>query len=169
MGWTFACNAGYGKKDLVADLRNASRFGETTEMLRSSVVGNNHWYLARNRDTGNVWIGLDRMQGGGRESGWGHKSMSEGCGPCYYDCPLSMLEQASEPTGYAIEWRQKVRAHHAQKAARPVLVAGLVVNYFKSSYRLIAPAGPRRGWSCVDVATGMQYRISTSQLARATV
>lgn len=52
-----------------------------------------------------------------------YKDMSEDMGPYYYDMPARMLAQleqlAPNPTGpYAEKWREKVRQHHAQKAAK---------------------------------------------------
>ena len=169
MGWSFAYSRSFGKKELVAELRDPIRFGEHQTLLRSSVVGNHHWFLMHNAETGRTIIGLDLMQSGGKTEGWGYKSMSEHSGPYVYDCPLSFLAEASEATGYAIEWREKVRAHHAAKKARPVPAAGLEVDVFGRIFRLTAPAGLRRGWLCVEPATGNYYRLSAANLAKATL
>jgi hypothetical protein len=41
---------------------------------------------------------------------WGYKPIDESMGPCYYDCPVSLLGQADAPTpGHATEWRKIVR------------------------------------------------------------
>lgn len=167
MGWSFACSRSFGKKELVAELRDPVRFANQ-ELLQSSVVGNHHWYLARDKESGRTWIGVDLLQSGGKDEGWGYKSMSEHCGPCYYDCPLSFLAQASEATGYAADWREKVRAHHAARKARPVPVAGMVVIYGGHQYTLVRPAGPRRGWLCRDTG-GNVLRMSAAQLAKAVI
>lgn len=50
---------------------------------------------------------------------WGYKPMDESMGPYNYDCPISYLDMAPiAPSGYAADWRTKVRIHHANKAKR---------------------------------------------------
>jgi len=164
MGWLFAYSTGYKKKNLVEDLRKPSRFGENTQLLQSCVKGNNHWYLAKTGDQ--IWIGLDLMQGGGRCQGWGYKDMDETCGPCQMDCPITYLDKASEPTGYAIEWRRNVRALHAKRKVSAKPVSGMVVTYGGQTYTLVEPYRPRKGW-LVTNALGDRCRMNAKQLARA--
>lgn len=166
MGWSFACDPSHNKAACVAQLRSPNRFGLGWELLRSSVVGNHHWYLVKRPD-GKTTIGLDLLAGGGRGAGWGYKAMGEECGPFYYDCPLGYLNQVSDTDNTrATEWRLKVREHHAKKTSHQAR-AGQVVSYGGDTYTLIAPAGPRKGW-VVDSSTGCRYRMNAKQLARAT-
>lgn len=172
MGWSFACDTSQGKKQLIERLRRPSRFGDNNKLLQACTVGNHHWYLAKTTwpdGTAVTWIGLDLLQGGGRTSGWGYKDMDESCGPCHYDCPISYLDKASEPTGHAIEWRRKVRAHHAAKKARPEYAAGQVWQFGQHEYRLSAPSRKRRGWLAVRVSDGHAFRVPFTYLARATL
>lgn len=165
MGWTFAYSKSFGKADLVAELRSPQRFSEGWELLRSSVVGNHHWYLVRRPD-GRTTIGLDLMASGGRNEGWGSKGMGEDCGPYYYDCPIGYLNQVSDTDNTnALAWRLKVRSHHAKKTGCKAF-AGQVVSYSGDTYTLINPAGPRKGW--VVESRGYRYRMNAKQLARAT-
>jgi hypothetical protein len=166
MGWSFACSPRHGKKELVQQLRDQTRFSPGYKMLKSQVVGNHFWYLMETPD-GRTTIGLDLMAGGGHQGmGWGYKGIHEEMGPCEHDCPLSYLEQASEPVGYAIEWRQEVRAYHAKrKAAKPH--AGLVVEYCGNRYMLVSSAGPRKGWRVIG-ADGATYRMRAKQIANST-
>jgi len=40
---------------------------------------------------------------------WGYKAIDESMGPYYHDCPVSLLDQADQPTTeYATGWRNKV-------------------------------------------------------------
>lgn len=163
MGWSF--NPGLrSKAEMVAHLTRATRFNERFELLKSTTVGNNHWYLSRRKEDGLISIGLDKMEAGGRE-GWGYKDMSEYDCPNEIDCPLSFLDAASEPTGHAVAWREEVRKHHAEKAARPRLTAGLVVTYGQCAYRLVRSAGPRRGWHVERTSDGANFRMKCTQLA----
>lgn len=168
MGWLFTWND--TKEELLERrLRAPSRFVEGCELLHSSVVGNNHWYLLKDK-TGRVSIGLDKMAAGGKNEGWGYKDMDETCGPVEVNCPLSFLDKASEPTGYAIEWREKVRQYHAKrKAKKTAIAAGVVVKYGNECYRLDFPAGPRRGWSVCRLSDGRSFRMSARQLGDAVV
>jgi hypothetical protein len=165
MGWSFAYSLGYDKAACIRDLRSPTRFGPQTKLLQACTVGNHHWYLAETE--GVKWIGLDLLAGGGKESGWGHKSMDERSGPNYYDCPITYLDKASEPLGYAIEWRKAVRQYHANKRKSGKPQAGQVVKYGGYEYKLLRPAGPRKGWHVHEVTTGQQYRMNSKQLAKA--
>lgn len=166
MGWTFAYDPSFGKKQCVAELRSPGRFGDSTKLLQACTVGNQHWYLAQT--DGVVWIGLDLLQGGGKTGGWGHKSMSESCGPCYYDCPVSYLDKASAPTGYAAAWREKVRQHHAEKTLKKVAHApDTKVLYGGHTYQLVRSLG-RKGW-VVKTQFQNNVRMTSRQLAKATI
>ena len=94
--------------------------------------------------------------------------MSEQSGPYYYDCPLSLLDKASEAnTENAIEWRAKVRQHHAAKAQKKqAIVAGTVVQYGAHQYTLVRPAGPRKGWIADRVSDGCRFRMNARQLSQ---
>lgn len=161
MGWMFRCSTSFGRKQLIEYLRRPERFGES-KLLQSCAIGNNHWYLAQTGDK--VWIGLDLMHGGGREMGWGYKDLDESCGPCEVNCPISYLSKASEPVGYAAEWREKVRKYHAAKKAAPQ--SGDVVQSGQYKYRLIEPYAPRRGWRVFCIDDGYTYRMPAKQLSR---
>lgn len=167
MGWLFSYDTSEKRPQLLARLRRPERFAPDNELLRSSAIGNNHWYLAKHIPTGRIWIGLDLMKGGGRTEGWGYKDLDESMGPCEVNCPITYLDLASEPEGYAIEWRQRVRAHHAAKKARPKYEPGLEVEVSARRFRLIEPIG-RRGWR-VKEDTGDTYRMSFRTLSQCAV
>ena len=163
MGWSF--NFGiHSKAEMVAHLTRSTRFNERFELLKTTSVGNNHWYLSRCKESGVISIGLDAMAAGGHE-GWGYKDMSEYDGPNEINCPLSYLDAASEPTGFAVAWRKEVRKYHSNKAARPTLTAGLVVTYGQCAYQLIRSAGSRRGWHVRRTSDGANFRMKCTQLA----
>lgn len=165
MGWSFAYSRSYGRKELIAELRSPTRFGPNTQVLQACAIGNHHWYLAKTGDV--TWIGLDLMAGGGRTGGWGYKSMDESCGPNYYDCPISYLDKANAPVGYAEAWRAEVRKQHALMAARPTPEPGLVITYGAHQYKLVDKVGDKRGWSADRVSDGYRFRIKPRQLSQA--
>lgn len=166
MGWLFTWNS--TKEELLVRLRSPSRFVEGCELLQSSVVGNNHWYLLKDK-TGLISIGLDKMAAGGKNEGWGYKDMSEFCGPVEVNCPLGFLAKASPPTGYAIEWREKVRAYHAKRKEKKTLTPGIVLKYGPHCYRLDRPAGARKGWNVYRLSDSMSFRMSAKQVCAAVV
>ena len=166
MGWSFACSPNHGKKELVKQLRDKTRFSLGYVMIKSTVVGNHFWYLMQTPD-GRITIGLDLMAGGGKQGmGWGYKGIHEEMGPCEHDCPLSYLDQASAPEGYAIEWREEVRKYHANKV-KPA--SGLYISYGQHVYRLDKPFAPRRGWWAYRIDDGSPWRLKAKQIANARV
>lgn len=93
-----------------------------TLLLAHSVRDNRLWVLAQNpgQEPFIILFLLERHDGC-----WGYKDMDESMGPYYYDCPLSYLDRAPEPMGFCRDhagsgksWRDHVREHHAQVAAR---------------------------------------------------
>lgn len=171
MGWSFAYDKRTDRKAVIKRFREpGGLLGPGYTLLQSSAVGSNFWYLYRCPD-GRVSIGLCLMQRGGKDSGWGYKGMSEEMGPNEVNCPISYLGKASEPLGYAIEWRPMVRAHHAEKRARPKLAPGVVVEYAGIKFTLVVVdrRGARFGWRADAENGGGRYRLRAHQLARATV
>lgn len=176
MGWLFSTRWST-RAELVAHLRSLASGSESKyEIVRASVIGNHHWYIGRRRDTGVTWIGLDLLQGGKHDGlpSWGYKDMDESMGPCYYDCPLSFLEQVplNPAYQYAAGWREKVRQFHADREARKSLKPGDHVEYAGHVYELERPASAlgkpastRYGWNVRRVPGGAQYRMKAHQLA----
>jgi hypothetical protein len=166
MGWLFS-PSWVTRADLVRHLRRPARFGDNLELVRACTVGNHHWYLVRERATGLHWIGLDLLQSG-RADGWGYKDLDESAGPTATDCPLSYLAAPhAERDGHAAQWRERVRAYHAGRQARPAPAPGAWVQYAGRAYLLVEPAGPRLGWRVVN-EMGHAYRMRARQLAQAT-
>lgn len=169
MGWLFSPRWAT-RAEMLAHLRRPERFSPSCKLLRSQAVGNNHWFLASNFATGKVFIGLDLMAGSGRSrEGWGYKDLDESVGPCEVNCPISYLAQASDPVGYAVEWREKVRAYHAARRSRIAPTEGLIATYDGVTYKLISHTGSRRDWNVLRISDGMPFRMNARQVAQAVV
>jgi hypothetical protein len=165
MGWLFSTRW-ETRADMVRHLRRPDRFGDRLQLVRACVTGSHHWYLVRELATGQHWIGLDLLQSG-RGDGWGYKDLDESAGPCDADCPLAYLDAPhAERDGFAAQWRERVRAYHAARQAKPEPVAGAWVSYGGRVYQLQRPAGSRRGWHVVDVS-GRGFRMPARALAQA--
>ena len=164
MGWLFSPSWGT-RAALIRELR--SRFNGDAELVNACTIGNRHWYLAKDRRTGMHWVGLDLLRRD-RHNGWGYKDMDESCAPYAYDCPLSYLDAPHTPrTGYAAEWREKVRQYHATRKARPQYAPGLKLTLGTGwTYTLLHPAEKRRGW-VVWRNDGTQWRMPFVRLANA--
>ena len=172
MGWLFSCNRGHDKATLVAELRRPSRYGDKQRLLKSTVVGNNHWYVAEILATGERYIGLDLMQSGYPDHGWGYKDLCESMGPNQVNCPLGFLDLVPNiPEPYGAAWRERVKAYHAQRSAKrrnPPKQGDMVV-YGGKTYKLVLNLG-RKGWSVVPEGDNPHWhtlRMSSKQLAQA--
>lgn len=98
------------------------------KIIAHCLRGNNLWKVVesfRYDKTGaqifhGKWIELDMLQNGGKDFGWGHKSMDESCGPYSSSCPLSYLDMVKDfpAKGYAAEFRERVREYHKLQKER---------------------------------------------------
>lgn len=166
MGWSFEMFE-RSRKDFIESLTGDRHFSEDYKALEYRVVGNHVWQLVRQVSANRVFICLDLIAKE-RGGGWGYKGLSEDMGPYHYDCPLALLDKASEPINEsAREWRIKVREFHAKKSCKRKPVAGLIVKSGNSQYELIEPYAPRKGWKVKEVECGGYYRMPAAQLARA--
>ncbi|MBT2325502.1 hypothetical protein J7E62_24520 [Variovorax paradoxus] len=178
MGWSYSCDVNYTLKDQLADFRTPGKhYSAHYRLVRSACVGNHHWALLEDTRNGHHTITLDLMQGPSKKHGMGagYKGMSEDWGPCYYDCPLTILDNARAPeTLEAYLWRQTVRAHHAtKKAKKKALVKGALAVYGGHTYRLDCPSTTKRGaWHVDRMHDGLPvaaYRMSARQLSDARI
>jgi hypothetical protein len=134
MGWSFtrgADKAGVIKK-ILSDMTSENDKGKWA-VIDHSLIGQHLWYVIDwtnktvNPPKTERIISLSLLQGD-KTYGWGHKDMSESCGPCYYDCPLKYLDMAPIPDSqYAQGWRDKVRAYHTNKYAKAKTVKSVEV------------------------------------------
>lgn len=161
MGWLFGERT---RAELIERLRRTERYAPHNTLLESTVRGSRHWYLCKH-ESGLVWIGLDLLAGRGNQ--WGYKDMDESVGPCYYDCPISYVNRSTASSGCSMGWKQSVRDYHAKKAAQPRAEAGLLVELDDTSYKLVRPHLPRKGWIVSRVNDGVEFRMNSRQLCRA--
>ena len=110
MGWFYTHGA--SRRDII---KEQITLGQDHEVLRHCCRGNVLWAVIHTRKAGldQTWIYCGLMQRS--QEGWGYKPMDESMGPCYLTCPLSYIEQCSEPVNdWAREWRDKVRQQHTR-------------------------------------------------------
>jgi hypothetical protein len=122
MGTTFT-NAKYyknGKVDRKMECDSQLNFETektTNRVLKSTMKGSVYYAAVETvqKETGKreVWAAVFKTYGQDRKDpyfNFGYKGMDESMGPCYYDCPASILDLLT-PTDseYANNWREKCR------------------------------------------------------------
>jgi hypothetical protein len=158
VGWLFGWDT---RKELVEHL--LAQKGGNCKAIKSCSVGNNLWVVFEAKEpaqTPQRFVCLFLIKGGAGRDGWGYKDVDETAGPCEINCPASYLDLAQpEPTeGYAVEWRQRVRARAAKlKAAVP---GARFINPHKAElpvYEVTKRRSPS-SWLIKDAADGHRYR-----------
>lgn len=163
MGWLFGWKT---KLDLIKHCEGSTFYTPGYKALKHRLLRNNHWTLLERPD-GSITISLEMLSHDGGD--WGYKGVSEDMGPYQLDCPISFLQQASDPQSeYAKEWREKVMAAHQDKRSRPDYSANQVWALNGKEYRLTERAGGRKGWIGILIETGVRFRIPFVHLSKAT-
>jgi len=163
MGWVF-CDKWTTKNLVVQYLKSSNRF--EGQLIKSTMVGNHHWYIVENNQE--RYIGLDVLK---CERGvYGYKDMCESMSPFHYDCPLGYFNLVPKvPNEFAVEWREKVKKHHANKKeirGRQYAV-GDVYLYGNNKYRLSTLATSGKKWIVESLTNGMRYSMSITRLNQA--
>lgn len=161
MGWLFS-RRWSTRKDLIDHLVKENSAVET---LKHCCVGNNLWCVHKTNE-GLTFIALYTMQlHRGDFPYWGYKDIDESMGPYQVNCPLSYLEGLSEPTGYAGEWRKKVREYHARRN-RKFEVGNKIRLPDGREFQVCATHG-NAGYSVTQLNwQGPVYRLKKSQLSQ---
>ena len=124
MGWTFHYHT--TKDQLIRSLlepRVYIRDNGTPvriEPLRHTVRGTHLWSLWQELigDQATRYIVLHLLAADRKHDGYGYKDMDETMHPYYYDCPVTWLDDLTEPENDGSrEWRAKVREWHAHEKA----------------------------------------------------
>lgn len=107
MGWDFGFES---KTAAITDCLRETRFVEAARLLAKAENRDGLW-SAWETVEGKRFIVLDLIEKYGGE--WGVKSMTEMAGPCYYNCPNTILKAvpAVAPNEFNPAWRSKVETH----------------------------------------------------------
>jgi hypothetical protein len=162
MGWLFFKPS---KEALVEHLLDPNQYSNA-KIVDHSLRGNHLWAQFETHE-GKRLIGLFLL---GKSNGrWGYKDMDETMHPYYYDCPLRLIDTATEPLNEnAAKWREAVREYWKKKASKPRPIMGMRINYGGVSYILNEKAqGNRRGWMVTRVADGQLFRMKAHQVSAA--
>lgn len=134
-----------------------------TPTLKHCCVGNNLWCVHEVK--GITFVCLYMMQfHGGSYKYWGYKDVDETAGPYHVNCPLSYLKGLSEPVGFAIEWRERVREYHARRNRK--LKIGDKVRWPNGREFQVCGVLGNAGYSVTELPhQGLVYRLKKSQAA----
>ena len=164
MGWLYYKNS---KDELVKDLLDPAKYSSAT-ITDHSLRGNHLWIQIEKKDTKERLIGLFLLGSSGRTfQNWGYKDMDETMHPYFYDCPMRLIDTATEPLNeLAAEWRKKVRTYWERKKSAPKPICGMTVNYGGNQYKLEKNLG-RKGWEVLRVIDGQPFRMKSRQVTQA--
>lgn len=107
MGWLIGWDS---KREVIQHLNKPCK---DYKPLRHCVRGDTLWQVIETAR--GLFIGCTLLTGS-KKDGYGYKDMEEASHPYRYHCPLGYLEQVKEVT--CPEWRDKVRAYHAEQALK---------------------------------------------------
>lgn len=167
MGWS--SSSSWQDKTTIVDLiLHASFWHPQVQVINHRTNGNHLWMLVFDSRDNSRTIELALLHK--FDEGWGYKIIDETCGPTYYDCPLSFLNQCTEPkNNYAKEWREKVRRDAESNALRRnAYTPGLLLKVGNATYRLVEYLG-RLGWNVVNVGNNLTYRMPCKVLKQARI
>lgn len=146
MGWTFYRAAYYKPNGQVDRKAECDELFEG-EIIKSAMVGTTYYAAVRNKQ-GEVWAAVVLTKTNNRDyDNFGCKDMDETMGPCYYDCPVSILK-ALTPTDNetANEWRETCwQKHNAKRSPTALnnLPIGTKIRYnYGSEERIIVKCAP---------------------------
>lgn len=164
MGWLYS-EQWPTRKDLIAYLLDDSN--RQCKTLRHCCVGNHLWTLNEMSEDGKPqrFITLFIMQfHSGTHPYWGYKDVEETCHPYAYSCPVSYLDQCTEPyNSFSRDWRQAVRERHALKKRRLNVGDKFLIN--KQEYKVLE-LRKRSGYVIRQLSTGNSYRMSFADMVR---
>jgi hypothetical protein len=165
MGWLFCKSS---KEALVNHLLDPNQYSNV-KIVDHALRGNHLWIQFEQSD-GKRLVGLCLL-GSSRRAfpTWGYKDMDETMHPYYYDCPLRLIDTATEPLNEgSAKWREAVREYWKKKASKPRPIMGMRINYGGVSYVLNEKAqGNRRGWVVTRISDGQLFRMKAHQVSAA--
>ena len=98
----------YSRKDIVSDIVNQYTSERFSIIDRKATNFGRHLWILIQPKQGPSFVCLFKLSS--YRGDWGYKPIDESMGPCYHDCPVSLLDKADPATTeYAIRWRERVR------------------------------------------------------------
>jgi len=175
MGWMFS-NHWSKKEDIISHCIGS--WNDNAKVVNYSVRGNRLWVLVEHvKGDRSGWRFVCLFMLSKSSDGWGYKDISDSCAPCYYDCPISFIEQSinsgRELNSRLCDWHDKVYGFHKAQVEKRKKTASfkpkMKVLFEDKMYELIEKLRDRRGWTVLCFESGGQYRMSCKQAANADI
>jgi hypothetical protein len=97
----------YSRQDVVDDLVKQYSSDRFSIIDRKSTNFGRHLWMLIQPKQGPSFVCLFKLSSYGGD--WGYKAIDESMGPVYWDCPVSLIQQADPPTtATATQWRKAV-------------------------------------------------------------
>ena len=97
----------YSRQDVTDHLVDLYTSSNWTIIDRKTTNFGRHLWMLIQPNQGSSFVCLFKLSSYGGD--WGYKSIDESMGPCYWDCPVSLIQQADSPTtATATQWRKAV-------------------------------------------------------------
>ena len=97
----------YSRNDVVNDLIGQYTNDRFSIVDRKATNFGRHLWMLIQPKEGPSFICLFKLSS--YDGDWGYKPIDESMGPCYWDCPVSLIKQADPATTeYAAKWRKAV-------------------------------------------------------------
>ena len=163
MGWLFSPSYGSPKGVVEHMEKQCQRVGWKVLKHAFTCYGRRAWIaLEKEGKSFILLLMIDKHDGW-----WGYKDIEESMGPCYYDCPLSLLDMTTgNDHDASIEWRKGVRERHATRQARRLaskaVKVGDRVTVYGKAYQIIERI--KRSFVGIQELTGRRYRITSLQI-----
>lgn len=142
MGWDYQTRPDNVKAHLderysfaCVDWKTGQKTGTVNRVIRSAIVGLTTYYAAVEKTeadgTRSVWAGVALLSYTKRDGvpELGVKSMDESVGPCEVQCPEVILNLLTPTDLDRYGWRDRCRAYHAARKAKPKLSPGTVISF----------------------------------------
>lgn len=176
MGWTsFSANGRTANEILTAEFTQSANRADGSiqtqwDVIDSSTRGREWYAVIRTTNPGDGYtryfgmVCLWSMKNGE----FAYKDIAEECGPYAANAPIRLINKLNAlglpHNTMAAEWRAQCIKNAQKPRFKPC--AGMDISYGAVIYKLIAPAGARRGW-IVQHESGKQYRLPARALSQA--
>ena len=184
MGWTsfnksFATTNARGGIDKKATIINEVEAWGDVKIVKAAMAGGNCYCIELMKKTGKHYLVMYLINVDSTD--FYYKDITDTMGPCYYDCPKSILDLADklcpcdeqyDPNGYGRAWRDKCRENIAKKR-NPLAFAnvkygdsiiwhvpvgvGWAKEFEGKTLRLTKVKG-KRCWVCYELWTGFKTK-----------
>jgi hypothetical protein len=147
---------GASREETISDLEQNIR-DSGYEILDRSKKSGVIYHAVQKGEKSFVLVTTIRKQG----SDYWTKNMGEDMGPCYFDCPIRLLEMTKGfANSYSVNWRNAVRDYHKKRSVK--FNIGDRVSCYGQNYTIVGKI--KRSYAVRCDETGTVYKSSSQKL-----